>query len=223
MTVPGAEWGRPRAGDPAPVVDATGDDADLAGVVLANPGAVVRFVPGPASDLARALGLTRAGPGDTVLPCDGLRLADGRLAVNAVVAGIPPDRLRGWHRTRAVHVEVDGRALGVHRATSVVVASGQFLRGADVVPRGHPGDGLLEVQVYALGPGERRAMRRRLGTGTHVPHPRVVAARGRAVTVVWGEAGGRRRGAPVEVDGRPAGRAARVEVRVEPGRVRVLC
>ena len=37
------------------------------------------------------------------------------------------------------------------RATTVVVLVGQYLRGADVSPRGHPGDGAAEVQVYAMG------------------------------------------------------------------------
>jgi hypothetical protein len=67
------------------------------------------------------------------------------------------------------------------------------------VPRGHPADGRVEVQVYALDPGQRRAMRGRLATGTHVPHPHIVEAAGRhievSVPVPW----------PLEVDGRPRG------------------
>ena len=62
------------------------------------------------------------------------------LAVNIVVVGTPPGRVRSWHRS-ALRV-------GDDRAWGVVVASGQFHEGVDVVPRGHPGDGRLEVQVY---------------------------------------------------------------------------
>ena len=47
-------------------------------------------------------------------------------------------------------IEVDGQPWFAGSATTVVIANGQFLRGADIVPRGHPGDGRLEVQVYEL-------------------------------------------------------------------------
>jgi len=231
---PGTPWGEPADAEPGmPVVDVTGGDADLAVAVRAHPGAVLRFVPDHTSDLARALGLaagTTAQPGHrvdpargTVLPCDVLVLDDARRAVNAVVSGVAPDRLRRWHRTHPVTVEVDGRVVGEGRATTVVVASGQFLRGTDLAPRGHPGDGRIEVQVYALGPGERRPMRARLPGGDHVPHPHIAQASGRTVVVRWTGSGRRaRRGVPLEVDGRPAGRTREIGITVTPGAARVL-
>lgn len=223
---PGEPWGEPFAlGPGARVVDVAGDDADLAAAAAGDPGAVLRFDPAPASDLARALGLgpggPPSGPGRTLVACDLLDLepdlGDGGPAANAVVLGVAPDRLRPWHRLRPVTVEVDGRVVGEGRATTVVVASGQFLRGADLVPRGHPGDGRIEVQVYALRPGERGAMRTRLAGGDHVPHPRITQASGRRAVVRWA-----RGEEPVEADGHPRGRAGEITVAVRPGAARVL-
>ena len=57
--------------------------------------------------------------------------------------------------------------------TTVVIATGQFRHGLDLVPRGHPGDGRAEVQIYAVPGRERRELRVRLATGTHVPHPKI--------------------------------------------------
>jgi diacylglycerol kinase family enzyme len=96
-----------------------------------------------------------------------------------------------------MRVSVNGRPAFDGRATTVIVANGQFLDGLDVVPRGHPGDGRMEVQVYALQRGERKAMRSRLPQGTHVPHPRITTASGRSVVVTV--AGGRL--LPLTVDG----------------------
>ena len=192
----GEEWGTP-AGGAEPDLDVAGDDADLAAARAgAGPDPLVRFRPSAGSDLARAVGLTSpAAPGRLAVPLDLLQLAGGEVAVNAVVVGVPPDRLQPWHRPFPVELVVDGTSLST-RATTVVVATGQFLRGFDVSPRGHPGDGWCEVQVYALPAGQRRAMRARLRSGTHLPHPGITTRRARSVVVRAG------REVPVEVDGR---------------------
>jgi hypothetical protein len=216
MTRPGEPWGAPLVPD-EPVVDVAGADADLARATVEHPAAVLRFRPEVASDFARTLGLIAAAPGSTVVPCDALDLGDGRRAVNAVVLGPPPHRLRWWHRRVALAVAVDGRPIGPARATTVVVANGQYVRGVDVSPRGHPGDGRVEVQVYGLAAGERRAMRRRLPTGGHVPHPRIAQTTGRRVEVRW--AAGPR---SVVVDGAAVAPADRLTAEVRPGAYRVL-
>ena len=152
MIRPGAPWGEPVPDGPAAgaVVEVTGGDADLAAAAVAGGGALLRYVPGPDADFARALGLgSGGGPGTTVVACDLLDLGHGRVAVNAVVLGVAPDRLRARHRLRPVLVEVDGRVVFDGPATTVVVAGGQFLRGTDLVPRGHPGDGRVEVHLPA--------------------------------------------------------------------------
>jgi diacylglycerol kinase family enzyme len=152
------------------------------------------------------------------VPVDGLRLEVApRLAINAVVLGAAPDRVRWWSRDVSIEVVLDGRERFRGRATTVLVANGQYLRGADIVPRGHPGDGRAEVQVYALSRGERRAMRRRLAQGAHVPHPRIRELSGRRIEVrVAG------RGLPLEVDGVGRGRHRELTVEVVPETVRVL-
>jgi hypothetical protein len=213
----GEPWGSPASSPPDLEVD--GDDADLAAAVAAAPGALVAFRPGPGSDLARAVGL-RAGPDATPrateVPVDAVRLAGDGLACNAVVLGVPPDRLRWASPARSIEVEVDGQPWFAGSATTVVIANGQFLRGADIVPRGHPGDGRLEVQVYELRRRERRAMRRRLTTGAHVPHPRIRSRTARVVEV--------RAARPVafEADGVSGAAVATVHAEVVPAAFRLL-
>lgn len=196
MIRPGQAWGRAAAGPPEAA--GAGSDADLARLVNANPGARLGFRPDESCDLARAVGLLPAAPAVTELAMDALDLGDAGLAVNIVVLGRPPDRLRRTDRARRVTVRVDDRLVFEGPATSVVLANGQFWRSIDLVPRGHPGDGRLEIQVYAPTAGERRAMRRRVTAGTHLPHPRIVTTSGREAEV--------RFGAPVavEIDGEPA-------------------
>jgi hypothetical protein len=222
----GEPWGHAATGPPD--VEVTGDDADLAASGANRPGALVRFHPAPGSDLARALGLGPDATGTTEVAIDALavrvavdgqpvREGDESAAVNAVVVGAPPDRLRWRTRAARVNVQLDGRRWFEGRATTVVVANGQFLRGADLVPRGHPGDGWAEVQVYALGRRERAEMRRRLPTGTHVPHPRIVAGRARRIDI---EIAARR--LPVEIDGRRRGGSGRLEVTLVPASIRLV-
>jgi diacylglycerol kinase family enzyme len=59
-------------------------------------------------------------------------------------------------------------------------------------------------------------MRRRLPTGTHVPHPGVRSGRAHRVEVEVG------RPLPVEVDGRPQGRTSRLAVLLVPAAIRLL-
>jgi hypothetical protein len=180
VITPGQDWGEPASGPPDLVVEGT--DADLAAAVRAQPGALVRFVPTDDSDVARSIGLTRTSPGAWIVPMDALRV-DGSFALNMLVVGARPNALHRFSPRQATRVAVDGRQVFDGPATTVLVATGQFLEGLDVVPRGHPGDGRAEVQVYALRPGERRAMRARLRTGTHLPHPHITQATGRRIEV----------------------------------------
>jgi putative lipid kinase YegS-like protein len=212
---PGEEWGRPATSPPDRELD--GDDEMLAACVARFPGALVQFHPAPDSDVARAVGLDAGSPpSGRELPLDALLLDDATLACNMVVMGPAPDRLRRFARRIGVHVTVDGVSWVVGRATTVVVATGQFLRGADVVPRGHPGDGRAEVQVYRLRPSERRAMRARLPVGDHVPHPHIQQRSGRQVEIVA------ERPLPLEVDGRPHGHALRLVIELRPAAYRLL-
>jgi hypothetical protein len=214
----GQPWGHPASAPPD--VEVSGDDVDLAVAVARHPGALVRFRPSPSSDIARALGLGPDAAASTEVALDSLVIKVDALgdttAVNALAVGRPPDRLRWTTRNALMSITVDGRPWFTGEATTAVVASGQFLRGADLIPRGHPGDGWAEVQVYTLPRNKRRAMRRRLASGTHVPHPLIKTARARHVEI---EAD---RAVPLEVDGRALARANRVTVDLEPGAIRIL-
>ena len=204
--------------------EVAGDDVALAAAVTARPARARRFRPTSASDFARAVGIAVDATPDphepTELPCDLLRVHTGgaaTTAVNMVVVGVAPDRQRWTSRSSRVRVTVDGRPVHAGPATAVVVANGQFLRGADVVPRGHPGDGRAEVQVYALARGERRRMRERLPRGAHVPHPRITTTSGRSVVIESLAAP-----VPLEVDGLPAGNTPAVTVDVTPAAFSLL-
>ncbi len=218
MVGKGRPWERPASGPAEWHV--SGDDATLAAAVRDRPGARVEFRPGNDSDLARALGLhdprlSDAGGATLELELDALRVvADDRahFAVNLVVVGVAPDRA-GWRTpSPALRVRVGERVVHDGPATGVVVANGQYLRGNDVVPRGHPGDGRAEIQVYAVGRGERSGVRARLPQGVHLPHPDITQATGRHV-----EIRADRRALPLEIDGVPAPRAGLVTVDVVPG------
>jgi hypothetical protein len=171
MIRPGEEWGSPT--DSPADVEVSGGDAALAQAVARAPGALIRFHADASSDLARAVGLATGAPTGTALPLDALDLGGAGPACNMCVFGTPPDRLRRSSAWSDVEIELDGRPWFNGRATTVVIAVGQFLRGLDVVPRGHPGDGKAEIQVYELARRERRQMRARLATGIHLPHPRI--------------------------------------------------
>ncbi len=218
---PGQSWGTEASGPPD--LEVSGSDRVLAEVLgrgVADP--LVRFSAAPDSDLARALGLV-AGAASTglALPLDVLAIRTGdspaeTVGVNNVVVGVPPDRLKAWHRPAGLSVEIDGVVLDAAKATSLVVMNGQYLRGLDLSPRGHPGDGVAEAQLYALPPGARRAMRSRLTTGAHLPHPAISTRRARRVVV--------RASRPValEVDGNAAGQITALEIALRPAAYRLL-
>ncbi len=206
MIRPGQAWERAASG-PATATGA-GGDTDLARLVAAHPGGRLAFRPDADCDLARAVGLRLDSPGAVELPMDALDLGDAGLAVNAVVIGRRPDRLRRLDRPRLVTVHVDDRAVFDGAASSVVLANGQFWRGVDLVPRGHPGDGRLEVQVYAPEAGERAAVSRQVRAGTHLPHPRIVTTSGHRAEVRVDVP------VPVEVDGHSGPKRAGVTATV---------
>jgi YegS C-terminal NAD kinase beta sandwich-like domain len=113
-------------------------------------------------DLCRTLG----GTGD-----------DGRLR-GADAITLPID---------VAEVEVDGRA---HVFLAHVVArrswwtgrvwaamNAEWLGPWDAAPRAHPGDGLLDILDVSMSLRDRTKARRRLATGTHVPHPAIAQQR----------------------------------------------
>jgi hypothetical protein len=70
----------------------------------------------------------------------------------------------------------------------------------------------VEIQVYGVRRRERAAVRARVRTGSHVPHPAIVPATGRRVEIAvrpdrpW----------PLETDRQRRGQAVRIAVDVVP-------
>lgn len=223
---PGQPWGVEASGPPD--FEVSGGDRSLAALLergMADP--LVRFAPAGDSDLAPALGLIAgSAPTGMALPLDVLMVEGpgpgaasdpvATQAVNSIVVGVPPDRLRAWHRPAGLSVEIDGTPVEAATATTLVVMNGQYLRHLDVSPRGHPGDGVAEAQLYALPPGARRAMRARLTTGAHLPHPAITVRRARHVLVRASHP------AALEVDGNPAGQITALDIILRPAAYRLL-
>jgi hypothetical protein len=92
----------------------------------------------------------------------------------------------------------------------------EWLGDWDVAPRAHPGDGLLELVEVTMSPGDRWKARRRLPTGTHVPHPGIRITRDDAVQRDVPK------GHSVWLDGERLGPAKTVSVRLEPDAVRIV-
>lgn len=216
-----ASWAIPI--DAAPTHEVYGTDATLALEVhealkrsAGQP--VITFHP-TRSDLAQAIGLpagetafdpTAEDPTRAVqldLLCDPTL----GLAVNHVVFGTAPDFL-GWGTSNASFVvEIDGKRVFSGRASTVLIANGQFVRGHDVIPKGHPADGIAEVQIYRLRRSERRKFRERLQLGEHLPHPRIFEGAGKNISVrVKGRA------FPLEADGSSWGTGSSIELEIKP-------
>ncbi len=167
----GQPWGRTVAAAPeAPIVDGDAALADL--VSAARPGADGLGPLGPfvvtGGDLHRTLGSPqREDPRSGELlefSCDvvtGEATGDdgGPMSFLAVahVLGLPVGRRRG--------------PAALWRGPTFVAANAAFLDDANIGPRAHPGDGLIDVSAGAMEPRDRRAARRRILTGTHLPHP----------------------------------------------------
>jgi hypothetical protein len=167
-------------------------DAELASWVSADPGGAYGVAGG---DLHRTVGTPRAA-GATAhrLPIDVLDVAtDGRrhLAVAHVVVRRPHPW--GWWR---------GPATAVCNVDHV----GRW----NVAPRAHPNDGRFDVVEVAarMRLRDRWEARRRLPTGSHVPHPAIALRT--ATDWTWTGA------AHVWVDGVDTGPATEVTVRILP-------
>lgn len=146
-------------------------------------------------DLCRTLGGTGdedrlRSPDAMTFPIDlGAVLVDGRLHwfVAHVVAK------RSWWFGRAV-----------------LAMNAQYIGRWDVAPKSHPNDGRLDVLDGDLPLGQRLMARRRLPTGTHVPHPAIEERRVTAVQLEFA------RSTPIELDGEPIGSARTLSIRIEP-------
>ena len=99
---------------------------------------------------------------------------------------------------------------------SVAVMNAEWLGKWDMAPRSHPGDGWLDVMEAHLDWAELRKVRRRLPTGTHLPHPEIATSRVRATEFEFP--------APrhLYVDGSPFHKVRHLKVRLEPASLTVV-
>jgi hypothetical protein len=192
----GEAWGEPGSLPPEGVVVASDPEASEALEGARRAGRPFPPLGLTGGDLCRTLG--GRGALSTVVRCDvGEVLVDGRL------------------RYFVAHVVVRGRTLW--RGSAAAVMNAQYLGEWDVAPRSHPGDGKLDVVEVApsMPVGDRWKARRRLPSGTHVPHPAITERRVAAIQL---DVAGRR----VLVDGRPVGAATSLSIRVEPDALTVV-
>ncbi len=96
------------------------------------------------------------------------------------------------------------------RGRVVAVMNAQWIRRWDVAPKSHPNDGLLDVLDGQLGLDDRLKARRRMLTGTHVPHPAILQSRVSALQLVFD------RPTPIWLDGERVGLGSTLSIRVEP-------
>lgn len=98
----------------------------------------------------------------------------------------------------------------------LAVMNAQFVGPWNVAPRAHPGDGRLDILQSDLPLGDRWKARRRLASGTHVPHPGIAQTRPSAWTTELA------RPTPIWLDGERVTDARTLAVRLEPDAVQVL-
>jgi len=102
------------------------------------------------------------------------------------------------------------------RGRTLAVMNAQWLGHWDLGPRAHPGDGLLDITDADLDLGDRLKARRRLPTGTHLPHPAITTRRVSAWHTDFEPS------LDVWLDGTKIGRGRTLAIRVEPSALTVV-
>jgi len=114
----------------------------------------------------------------------------------------------------AAHVIAGGTPL--FRSWTAAVMNAAFAGDANLGPRAHPNDGLLDVTIGRLSPLDRRRAAARMGHGAHLPHPALTTTRAARWEVHRDVA------VAVRIDGEPVGTAHTIRVEVIPDAVTVV-
>lgn len=191
----GRTWGAPGRLDADGQVVRT--DAEAAEVVAEarRDGHPVPMLGLLGGDLCRTLG----GSGDEA------RLRSDEAWQFPIDVGIAT--IDGHDRLFVAHVLAHGR--GWH-GRGIAIMNAQWVGDWDLGPRSHPGDGVFDISDGRLPLGDRFAARRRVRTGTHLPHPGIATSRTASFHTTFAPT---RR---VWVDGVPVGRVTELEVRLVP-------
>lgn len=191
----GGDWGS-EVDRPEGLIVAA-DDAEVARLFALQEPQAIAVASG---DLFTTIGGRPVGDRDRLLrlPIDVVEVSlDGREPVVSVahVVARTPWYLGSWWR---------GGVLAVMNA--------EFIGEYDVAPRGHPNDGRVEAFELSASarPRQRNAIRRRMRSGTHLPHPAISHRPVRSGS--WSFDSPR----VVLIDGVMVGRATRIEIAVRP-------
>lgn len=205
----GDTWGEPgRLAAGAAILSTDGEVADLVAAAMAagEPVSEVGLIGG---DLHSTLGAPRRD-------ADELRRGAGmRFPVDLGEAVVDRgDGIISCHLFLAHAVAQEGRRRWVRR--TIVAMNATHLGTADLGPRSHPNDGLLDVYDGRVPRSQVRAAARREATGSHVPHPGIAERRTASYEVLS------ERLVPVRVDGRLIGAATHFELRCLPDALTVV-
>jgi len=192
----GTEWGT-QGVVPGGLIART-DDSLLAGDLIDGRDAMA-----VAGDMATTIGCSRAA----VAGAPGRRLPIDLLDVEFVHRG----RRRASGAVSHVMIRRPRRRGGSLRGDVHWIMNAQYFGGRDLVPRGHPNDGRMEVLTVGAGMGVRQRILAwsRARTGRHLPHPEISVRSVKEITVAC-------RDHVVVVDGVSAGRVDEVTVLVRP-------
>ncbi len=183
----GEAWGEPAT----PPADAVFAESDRA-ISLALERCRRDAAPFPSFVVTRGdLGRTLAATGDP------------RTAFSIDVGEVLVD---GAHYYFVAHVAAHDRSW----RRFAVAMNAQWVGEWNLGPKAHPNDGIVDGYEARLAAFEWRKVRRRLPTGSHLPHPQIRQTRARAVAFDLP------RGLRVWVDGEPLGPATHVAARLLP-------
>lgn len=195
------------AGEIPPDALAAGSDV-AAGEIVAEARRANRAIPPvvlTGGDLARTLGVATGGA--PLSPAATAGAVGTRVAVD-VGAALVDGRLH-WFVAHLV------ARSSWWRGRLLVAANASFVGRWNAAPRSHPGDGRLDVFDADPPLSVRLAARRRLPSGTHVPHPEITQRRVAAAQYDLDPA------LDVYLDGVRLGRARTLSLRTEPGALEV--
>jgi diacylglycerol kinase family enzyme len=151
-------------------------------------------------DLRRALGGRRNE--------DELRRDDTVLTASVDIGSV---LVSGTRHAFVAHLVARARGW---RGPVYAVMNSEWLGDWDVAPRAHPGDGFFDVVEARLSLHDRLEARRRLPTGTHLPHPSITVRKLSSGDIDFGV----RRA--IYVDGVRVGTARTVRVECHRGALR---